>query len=98
MVERKSDADRLRYMAKCIEDGAVTHRAAKHFAELMREIADRREADLRDGFARSALEGILAGGFADTVPHDDVGGGSDAATFAYQYADAMLATRKKWAG
>jgi len=48
---------------------------------------------LRDYFAGQALAGILAGGFADTVPHDDVGGGKDAAFFAYQYADAMLARR-----
>lgn len=49
---------------------------------------------LRDWFAGQALAGILAGGFADTIPHDDVNGGSDAAFFAYQYADAMLAARK----
>ena len=48
---------------------------------------------LRDYFAAAALQGILAGGFADTIPHDDVGGGRDAAFFAYQYADAMLAAR-----
>jgi hypothetical protein len=48
---------------------------------------------LRDYFAAAALQGILAGGFADTVPHDDVRGGRDAAFFAYQYADAMLAAR-----
>ena len=34
---------------------------------------------LRDYFAGQALAGILAGGFADTIPHDDVGGGRDAA-------------------
>lgn len=49
---------------------------------------------LRDWFAGQALSGILAGGFADTIPHDDVNGGFDAAFFAYQYADAMIATRK----
>jgi hypothetical protein len=48
---------------------------------------------LRDWFAGQALAGMLAGGFADTIPHDDVGGGEDAAFFAYQYADAMLAAR-----
>lgn len=48
---------------------------------------------LRDWFAGQALAGILAGGFADTVPHDDANGGGDAAGFAYQYADAMLARR-----
>jgi len=48
---------------------------------------------LRDYFAAQALAGILAGGFADTVPHDDVGGGREAAAFAYQYADAMLKQR-----
>lgn len=50
---------------------------------------------LRDWFAGHALVGILAGGFADTVPHDDVTGGGEAAFFAYQYADAMLAARSK---
>ena len=48
---------------------------------------------LRDWFAGQALAGILAGGFADTVPHDGPGGGDEAAGFAYQYADAMLAER-----
>ena len=48
---------------------------------------------LRDYFAGQALAGILAGGFADTVPHDDINGGSDAAFFAYSYADAMLKAR-----
>lgn len=50
---------------------------------------------LRDYFAGQALAGILAGGFADTVPHDDVGGGDQAAAFAYQYADAMILERSK---
>lgn len=50
---------------------------------------------LRDWFAGQALSGILAGGFADTVPHDDIGGGRDAVFFAYQYADAMLRHRDK---
>lgn len=49
---------------------------------------------LRDWFAGKALEGILAGGFATTIPHDDVSSGSDAAFFAYIYADAMLAERQ----
>ena len=49
---------------------------------------------LRDWFAGQALSGILSGGFADTIPHDDVNGGGDAAFFAYQYADAMIAARE----
>ena len=51
----------------------------------------------RDRLAGQALAGILAGHFADTVPHDDVSGGRDAAVFAYQYADAMDTTRTKGA-
>ena len=49
----------------------------------------------RMDYAGQALAGILAGGFADTVPHDDIAGGADAAAFAHQYADAMLAERNK---
>ncbi len=48
----------------------------------------------RDRFAERAIAGILGGGFADTIPHDDLNGGRDAAAFAYQYADAMIAARK----
>ncbi|MBY5465239.1 hypothetical protein [Rhizobium leguminosarum] len=49
---------------------------------------------LRDWFAGQPLAGTLASGFADTIPHDDVNGGADAAFFANQYADAMVAARK----
>ena len=49
---------------------------------------------LRDEFAMAALTGILAGGFADTIPHDDVSAGRDVAFFANQYADAMMAARR----
>lgn len=55
---------------------------------------DRPGMSLRDWFAGQALTGILAGGFAGTIPHDDANGGHDAAFFAYQYADAMLSARK----
>ncbi|WP_313349115.1 hypothetical protein [Paracoccus sp. (in: a-proteobacteria)] len=48
----------------------------------------------RDWFAGQALMGILAGHFADTIPHDDISGGREAAYYAYQYADAMLAARE----
>lgn len=50
---------------------------------------------MRDWFAGQALAGILAGGFAGTIPHDDVNGGADAAFFAYQYADAMISEKLK---
>lgn len=50
---------------------------------------------LRDWFAGQALAGVLAGGFADTIPHDDANGGGDAARFAFMYADAMLLARTK---
>ena len=49
---------------------------------------------LRDYFAGQALAGMLGGGFADTIPHDDINGGRDAVAFADQYADAMIAARK----
>ena len=48
----------------------------------------------RDRFAGQALAGMLGGGFADTIPHDDINGGRDAVAFADQYADAMIAARK----
>lgn len=50
---------------------------------------------LRQWYAGLALQGILAGGYGDTVPHDDVGGGADAAFFAVQYADALIAELEK---
>ena len=50
---------------------------------------------LLDWFAGQALAGILAGGFADTIPHDDVNGGGDAAFYAYQYAEAMIAQKRR---
>jgi len=59
------------------------------------ETVDYHGMTLRDWFAGQAMVGILSGGFADTVPHDDIGGGSDVAFFAYQYADAMLAARNE---
>ena len=59
------------------------------------DVKEQHGMTLRDWFASQAMVGILSGGFADTVPHDDVGGGSDLAYFAYQYADAMIAERQK---
>ena len=50
---------------------------------------------LLDYYAGKALEGILAGGFADTIPHDDVTGGADVAFFAFNYAEAMLQERER---
>ena len=49
----------------------------------------------RNEFAGQALAGILGGGFADTIPYDDVDGSAAAAVFAYQFADAMIAERNK---
>lgn len=76
-------------MTEKIEDGgpAFPHMAADGHPDY------RLGLSLRDWFAGQALVGILAGGFADTIPHDDVNGGGDAAFFAYQYADAMLARK-----
>jgi len=48
---------------------------------------------LRDWFAGQALAGLLAGGLGDTIPHDDVTAGQQAADFSYGYADAMLKAR-----
>ncbi|KQW30805.1 hypothetical protein ASE36_00430 [Rhizobium sp. Root274] len=50
---------------------------------------------LRQHYAGLALQGILAGRFADTIPHDDINGGGDAAFFAKQYADALIAELEK---
>ena len=50
---------------------------------------------LRDWFAGQALAGLLAGGLGDTIPHDDVTAGQQAADFSYGYADAMLRARKE---
>lgn len=69
--------------------GQTIERSGMHSTKAMNNSG----MDLRDYFAAHALQGILAGHFADTVPHDDVG--SDAAFFAYKYADDMLAIRDK---
>jgi hypothetical protein len=45
----------------------------------------------REYFEGQALAGILAGGFADTIPHDDIEGGATVASFACMYADALIA-------
>ena len=49
----------------------------------------------RDECAIAAMQGILAGGYADTVPHDDRDAYTDVATFAYSYAEAMMEERRK---
>lgn len=78
-------------MSNKIDDGGPAFPGAADTAEghQMREYG----MSLRDWFAGQALAGILAGGFANTIPHDDISGGSQAAGFAYMYADAMLAAR-----
>jgi hypothetical protein len=74
----------------------LTERAFPHTYSLVDgAVVTHHGMTLRDWFAGQALAGILGGGFADTIPHDDVNGGGDAAFFAYQYADAMLAARVK---
>lgn len=60
---------------------------------LTKTTAEFKGMSLRDWFAGQALVGILSGGFANTIPHDDAEGGRQAAAFAYQYADAMLKAR-----
>jgi hypothetical protein len=45
----------------------------------------------REYFAAMAMQGIIAGHFADTVPHCDRDAGSTVAHFAVLYADALLA-------
>lgn len=45
---------------------------------------------VREYASIEALKGILAGGFGDTIPHDDVNGGEVAASFAVMYADALI--------
>jgi hypothetical protein len=52
-----------------------------------------RGMSLRDYFAGQALSGLLAGGFADTVPHDSIHPEAD--FYAYKYADEMLRQRNK---
>ena len=83
------DSEREKHLFAAVAALVAHHR--KDWVEGQPSIHD---VQLRDLFAAHALQGILSGGFADTVPHDDVGGGSDAAHYAYQYADAMLAERK----
>ena len=50
---------------------------------------------LRDYAAIHIAQGILAGGWADTVPLDDVQHAEQLASFAFAAADAMLAERNK---
>lgn len=50
---------------------------------------------LRDYFAAHIAQGILAGGWADTVPLDDVEHAQQLAGFAYAAADAMLEAGKE---
>ena len=72
------------------EPGSVMHTAAAKAWRAAK--AEKSEATiLRDQIATQALQGILAGGFADTVPHDALD--HSAAYFAYKYADDMLRVR-----
>ena len=50
---------------------------------------------MRDAFAIAALQGIIAGGFIGTLPHNHEDHGRTAAKFAYMYADAMLSERER---
>lgn len=49
-------------------------------------------------FAGHAMAGILAGGYAETVPHDHVDGGASVAFFAFQYAGAMVLENERLLG
>lgn len=51
---------------------------------------------LRDWFAGQIAMGILAGGWANTVPLDDVEHAQQLAAFAYDGAVAMLNERDKY--
>lgn len=57
--------------------------------------ADRTGMTLRDYFAAKIAAGILAGGWANTVPLDDIDHARQLAAFAYTGADFMLAERSK---
>ena len=49
----------------------------------------------REEYAKAAMVGILAGGFGDTYPHDDVEAATTVAFFAVNYADALIAALEK---
>ena len=49
----------------------------------------------RELYAGMAMQGIIAGGYGDTIPHDDVAAGRSVAHFAVMYADALLAELEK---
>lgn len=83
LISRKRTADMKAFPGKSVE------RSGMHSTKAFNNPG----MDLRDWFAGQALQGILAGGFADTVPHDAVD--DEAAFYAYKYADEMLAQRNK---
>lgn len=87
MDELRTRKEAQEHQAKLLEQSVELQIAAERGAN------ERHISNQRDYFAGHALAGILAGGFADTVPHDDINGGADAASFAYSYADAMMSER-----
>lgn len=68
------------------EPGGDLYRAARQAWQYGISIAAN-----RDHIATHALQGILAGYFGDTVPHDALD--HSAAVYAYKYADDMLRVR-----
>ncbi|MGD1868601.1 MAG: hypothetical protein ACFB0F_03605 [Neomegalonema sp.] len=86
-MKKRTDAQKLRQTAELIESGDRSPAMIAVLAKSLREIADRREADLRDEFAMAALQGLLAHASGEDPRLSP--------ELAYELADAMLEARKK---